>query len=508
MAAFVSLLFGIHPMRVESVAWVTERKDVLFGAFYLGAMYFYTQYKKEGKFISIVLTFILFILSLFSKIQAVTLPLSLIAVDYLLNKKLEWKSITNKIPFFLLSLSFGIYGLYVLGANKSLDGNQTLFPLWQRLFIGSYSFLIYLVKLIIPFRLSPLYPYPGKLPSEFYPTILLLPITIYSLYYAYKKQWHTFVFAMLFFIFNIFFLLQILGAGQGFLADRFTYIAYFGLFFGFGYLLEKGIQSEKYKIASFGIAAFALSVYLYITVNQVKIWENSGTMWSHVIKYYDKATTPFGNRANYYRGEKMYDLALKDYASAIALSPSAMTFNSRAKLYFDVAGTSRDTLLLALNDYKKAIEMKNDEGEYYINGGAIYARLGDMDKALDYFNKGLQLKPEQTSGYLNRSIVFLNKNEPLNAIKDLDEYQKYFPYNADIWYEKGRIKNFLKQFPEAIADLNRAVELDNSKGLYYYERALTYMNMGKKALAKNNLNSCKSLGYKNIDPNFEAALQN
>jgi protein O-mannosyl-transferase len=504
-AAFVSLLFGIHPMRVESVAWVTERKDVLFGAFYLAALFCYLKYKETNKIWAIILTYILFIISLFSKIQAVTFPLSLIAIDYLQNKKFEWKSVMSKVPFFALSLLFGIYGILVLGENNSLEGNM-IFPLWQRIFVGTYSFVIYLIKLIIPFRLSPLYPYPDKLPTEFYPTILIVPVTLFALYYAYKKSWHTMVFALVFFIFNIFFLLQILGAGQGFLADRFTYIAYFGLFFGLGYLLEKGIKSEKYKIPSIAIAAISVIAYCYITANQVKIWENSGTMWSHVIKYYKGATTPFGNRANYYRGEKQYDLALSDYASAMALKPSAMTYNSRAKLYFDVAGNSRDTLMLALKDYQKAIEMNNTDGEYYINGGAIYARLGDMDKALDYFNKGLKLKPEQTSGYLNRSLVFLNKNMPLEALKDMDEYQKYFPYEANIWYEKGRIKNFLKRYPEAIADLNRSIELDNTKGLYFYERAVTYLNMNNKALAKASLNTSKSLGYKNIDPRFEAAV--
>ncbi|MBK8669663.1 MAG: glycosyltransferase family 39 protein [Saprospiraceae bacterium] len=119
-ALFTALLFGIHPMRVESVAWVTERKDVLFGVFYLGALIQYIKYKKDAKNSRFVWMILLFVLSLFSKIQAVSLPLSMMAIDYLTDQKWEWKSILNKIPFFALSILFGVYGIFKLKEFGSL----------------------------------------------------------------------------------------------------------------------------------------------------------------------------------------------------------------------------------------------------------------------------------------------------------------------------------------------------------------------------------------------------
>lgn len=507
-ATFVSILFGIHPMRVESVAWITERKDVLFGMFFLAAMFFYTKYKSNKGLLNIGLVYLFFVLSLFSKIQAVALPLSLIAIDFLLEKKFDRKFIINKIPLFALSILFGVIGIIVLKNNNSLEATAT-FPLWQRLFVGSYSFVIYLIKVIIPFRMSPLYPYPASLPSFYYPTMIILPVTLYALYQGFKRNWTVFIFGLLFFIFNIIFLLQILAAGQGLIADRFTYIAYFGLFFLFGFLLEKGISSSKYKIPSIVIASFATIFYIYTTVNQVKIWENSATLWTHVLKYYDQITTPYGNRANYYRSQKQYNLAINDYASAIALKPEPQTLNSRSKLYFDISGNSIDTLNMALADLNRAIELKPNDGEFLINRGAMYAKLGDFDKSLASLNEGLKIKPDQISGYLNRSLIYNMRNEHENAIKDFDEYLKYDPYKANIIFERGVQKRKLNKYDESILDYNRAIELGDeiNIGLFYYERAVSYYLLKNIPKAKADFQKAISLGFKNIDPNFKSAIE-
>ena len=206
---FVALLFGIHPMRVESVAWVTERKDVLFGAFYLSALYLYIKGKLSGNNY-FVFIFILFLLSLFSKIQAVILPLSMIAVDYYLDSKIDFKSILKKAPYFIMSLAFGLLGIIFLKDQGALEATVT-YPFWQRLFVGSYSYLIYVVKAIVPYKLSPLYPYAQQMPAYFYPSIVVFPALSYGLYYTYKNQMKVWFFGLTFFTVNIMFLLQIFG---------------------------------------------------------------------------------------------------------------------------------------------------------------------------------------------------------------------------------------------------------------------------------------------------------
>ena len=128
--------------------------------------------------------------------------------------------------------------------------------------------------------------------------------------------------------------------------------------------------------------------------------------------------------------------ALDDYNTTLSMKPNQPgAYNSRGKLFFSLA-KGRDTLLLALDDYNKAIEYDSTEGEYWVNRGATYARLGDLEKSIADFNKGLAPKPDHAVGYMNRSIIYQNLGKMDLAIQDIDSYLKLIPTNADLWYEK------------------------------------------------------------------------
>lgn len=500
LAAFIlALLFGIHPMRVESVAWVTERKDVLFGAFYLAAISQYISYVKDQKNWRWLLIFVFFILSLFSKIQAVSLPLSLLAVDYYMKENIQWNIILNKIPLFILSLIFGLLGIYFLKDFGSLEaGNAgTDYHFIQRVFIGAFSFIIYLVKSIVPYRMSPLYPYPAGFPWYYYVSIVILPITLYVLWWAHTKKHKALFFGISFFIVNIIFLLQILAAGQGYLADRFTYIAYFGLFFIMAFYIQQYIQTQSQnKWYVLGPVVVVFLVFAKMTTAQNTIWKDSGTMWSHVIKYYQNTTTPYGNRANFYRDKGMYKEAMADYNKTISLKDEQpQAYNSRARLFFTMA-KGQDTLLLALKDYNKAIEYEPDNGEFYTNRGATYARLGNINQAISDLTKGIELKPDHDVAYLNRSIMYQQSNRVDLAIKDIDSYLKLRPNNGDMWYEKGRAHRILSQNKEALDAYNKAISLDNSKPLFYYERSKTNFLLNNKSGALSDYQKAMGLGFK------------
>lgn len=511
----VALLFGIHPMRVESVTWVTERKDVLFGFFFLWGLYIYIRSKIQAKKLDVVWITILMILSCLAKIQAVALPLTMLAVDYYMQKNINLKSVISKTHYFLISLATGLVGIYFLNAQGSIE-KVDQFSFFQRLFIGAYSFVVYCIKLIIPYQLSPLYPYPETLPWYVYASMIILPITIYVLWKAHRADKKHIVFGLSVFILNIIFLLQILGAGQGFLADRFSYIPYLGLFFILGYYFDQlTAESHKYKAMTMSASGLFLITMGVMTFNQNKIWENSGTMWSHVLKYHKNTDLPYGNRANYYRDAQKYDLALQDYGNAIRLKPNnPEALNSRARLYFNKGGAKN--LTLAAADYNAAIAQKLTEkqgsdrdqslGEYYINLGATYAMLGNPNRAIEEFNRGLQLKPDHEAGYLNRSVIYNQMGDYPNALKDIESYFKYNPYNADLWYESARLKRAMNRLPEAVQDYSEAIRLNGNKGVYYYERSRTVRQMNRVEDAKKDLTKAISLGYTKIDPEYRALL--
>lgn len=484
-------LFAIHPMRVESVAWVTERKDVLFGLFYLWGMLLYIKQRMEGRTtLRTIGILILFILSLLSKIQAVIFPISLILIDYWFDDKITIKSILNKWLYFILSLLFGIIGIYFLRQQGSLE-STTNFSGFQRIFVGSFSYLIYYIKAIVPFRLSPLYPYPSEFPAFLYPSILSFVAGALALYFSYFKRYKAVFFGLAFFTANIFFMLQILGAGQGYLADRFTYIAYFGFFFIVAYYLDN-TQLNISKNIKVILVAIPLLVFAVMTFQQCKIWKNSETLWTHVLKYYNKVTLPYGNRANYFRDTGQTQKALADYAATIALDATKPgPYNSRARLFFD-SGKDED-LPKALQEYNKAIELEPNEGEYYTNRGATYARMGRLEEALVDLNKAIEIRPDFYNSYLNRSVIQNQMGNLDGAIADIEIYLKYEPYKAELWYECGRLKNLKNLYNDAIPAFDRAIQLNPNNGLFYIERGKAKFSIGDRANAKQDINIAKNL---------------
>ena len=496
-AVFFALLFGVHPMRVESVAWVTERKDVLFGVFYLAALFQYIKGKQDGFSIGRnTLILVLFILSLLSKIQAVFLPISMILVDYYLSKnsKITFNSILSKWPYFIGSLIIGVVNIMTLKAQGSIE--EQAYTGITRLFIGSYSLGVYYIKALIPYRLSPLYPYPASLNPMFYASILTFILTAAGLWFAYVKKWKAWFFGIAFFIANVFMLLQILGAGQGFIADRFTYIAYIGLFFIMAYYLNELI-TKKPKLKMVGLVGSSLVIlgFAFMTFEQNKIWKDSASLWTHVLKYYENSTLPWGNRANHYRDTGQVQLALRDYAKRIRLKPNDPDpYNSVARLYFNF--NQKDSLLKALYNYNKAIELKPTDVEFVVNRGATYAKLGDMQNSLKNLNQAEKIDPTFANIYLNRSVIYNQAGDHANALADIDRYLALKPNFPDMWYEKARLHNFRSEAPQAMEAINRAIGMNGRKGIYYFERAKVFYNQKNVAAARQDLGTSESLGFK------------
>jgi len=496
-AVLLALLFGIHPMRVESVAWITERKDVLFGAFYLAALFYYIKGKQDGfskRKHAIIAVCV--ILSLLSKIQAVFLPISMILVDYYLSKdsRITFKNILTKAPYLLGALVIGLVNMYTLKDQGSISDQA--YSGITRLFIGSYSLVVYYIKALVPFKLSPLYPYPSKIDWPFYVSIISFLVTGAALYYTYMKKHKVLFFGLSFFFVNIVMLLQILGAGQGFLADRFTYIAYFGLFFIIAYYLGQLIKTKpNFKMPVYAVCGLVCMAYAYMTFQQNKIWENSGTMWTHVLKYYKKSTLPWGNRANYHRDAGMTGEALNDYSEVINLDQrNPEPYNSRARLYFNF--NERDSLLKALDNYNKAIELKPTDVEYVVNRGATYAKLGDLQNSLKNLNEAEKIDPSFANIYLNRSVIFNQMGDYPKALADIDRFLAIKPDFPDMWYEKARIHNHLQQGGNGEMALTKAISMNRRKGIYFFERAKSKYLQRNISGAKQDLGTAQSMGHK------------
>src|SRR6185436_7965524 len=240
LIAFVTaLLFGIHPLHVESVAWVSERKDVLYALFFIAGHISYTRYIDSGSKKQYWLTLLFVVLSLLSKPAAVIFPVSLLCIDILRNRNISFKLLTEKIVFLIPAI---ILGLLTIGAQKNIGATgEEYFGLGKNILFGFYGIMMYFVKMIIPYKLSTFYPFPPlnePLSAAYYLAPLFALVLAVVTYFTWKK--YRFVaFGISFYIANLLLVLQIFSVGSAVIAERYTYVPYIGLFFIAGCLLDR-----------------------------------------------------------------------------------------------------------------------------------------------------------------------------------------------------------------------------------------------------------------------------
>lgn len=495
-----TFLFAIHPMRVESVVWITERKDVLYGAFFLLSAILYIRFSTTGKYLYYVLALLAFILALLSKIQAVSLPLALLAVDFFREGRFTFRQILNKVPFFILSLATGLAGIHFLSQEGSLE-TGTLMPIWERIFIGTYSLLVYLVKSVIPYELSAIYPFPARLTWMHYvslPIVLVLAYGIYKIGKFRKEVW----FGSLFFFVNVVFMLQIIGAGQGYLADRFTYIGYIGLFFLMGLGIQQIAQS-KLNYFLIPLAGFYLGVLTWQTSQRIKVWENTETLFTDVIEKYPRVAVAHNNMGRYFREQNQYDKAIASYNQALSIDPDAYnTLNNRGKALFDTGRTDE-----ALTDFDRSVELNGEYAESRSNRGAALASKGQYEAALIDLDKAVALEPGNLSARSNRALVLYTLNQFDKAIEEITIYLRYKPDDADMMNLRSLAYNQLNRNSEAMEDLNRAISIQPTQGVFWQNRSFLHNKTGNYTAALQDIQKAAELGVR-INQAYVYELQN
>jgi tetratricopeptide (TPR) repeat protein len=523
-AAFIgALLFGIHPMRVESVAWITERKDVLYGMFFLASLFTYILYLRSeaSKTRWYLLTLLLSVFAYFAKVQAVTLPLSMLLIDFIYKRK--WSSlkvlIIEKLPWWILSLVFGLVNVFFLKNNKSFEVNTDLvqYSIIDRLAIGAYSYVVYLIKWIYPYQMSPLYPYPKHLPTIAYACLFIVPILIIaSGIWFWKKQKSSMIFGWTFFTFNVMFLLQIVGAGQGFLADRFTYIAYIGLFYISVKVYENALNQYREKSSLINIfVGLYLLILSMMTYKQIDVWRNGETLWEHVKSEHPKSPLAWKQAGFYYRDKKKdFAKAIENYNEAVRLDPKDnYVYNGLAKAYLDYAFTlnpntpkyaqkRKELFEQAITNYELALKGdslsgrrdKKTTGEITVNRGVAFAATGNTEKAIVELSKGLEINPDNENGYLNRGLLYFQTEQFELSIKDHESYLRLNPFNADVYHENGLAKRALGRFEESLKDFDKAITLKSSQPLFHVSKAETLFYLGRKDEARKNAQIAKQMG--------------
>lgn len=497
VALVASLLFGIHPMHVESVAWVAELKDLLYTAFFLASYVFYMKYagSLQKKHYAIALS--LFLVSLLSKAMAASLPVVLILTDYFKGRKINRKTLLEKAPFFLLAAIFGI--IAVIAQKSSGAAEITGFSFPQRIVFACLGFLSYLIKLVAPVNLSAYYPYPvmsgENIPGQLYIYIFLFLALAVSVYFSLRLTRKIF-FGMAFFTITVFLVLQLLPVGGAVMADRYSYIPSIGIFYlageGFYYLWMKR-QKWIPVILLIGFAVF-FSIETYARCG---VWKDDITLWNDVLSKNDRITEALINRGIAYKNAGKTDLALADLNKAIDIDgKSALAYFNRGIIFEDAKKYDQ-----ALANYNRSVDLDPGFAQVYNNRGNLFSGAGRYDQAIADFNKAVKLEPHFSQAYNNRGSLYANSGKYDLALADFNKAVEFNPGNPKAYSNRGNVLASMKKYDEAIADFSKAINLNPSYPQAYFNRATILAVVKKHDLAIADFSKAISLL-----PDFAAAL--
>jgi Tfp pilus assembly protein PilF len=481
------LLFGLHPLHVESAAWVAERKDLLCALFFLLSVIMYTKYvsgaddeginNRASRFFNkrYLAALGLFILALLSKPMAVTLTVVLLMLDwYPFNRIQSFKTflsaLIEKLPFIALSLISSILTILAQRAGGAIQSTEVA-PAPTRLLVAARSLIAYLWKMIWPVNLVPYYPYP-KNPSllslgYLLPIVLVIGITIACLMTVKKRKLWLSVWCYYFTT-----LLPVLGivqvGGQS-MADRYTYLPSLGPFLimglGTAWISKKinAVKSRGLIIKGFSVvtAVLVVAALSSLTVRQIGIWKNSINLWSRVIEK-DPERVPM---AYYYRGavfEKrgQYAQAIEDYARAIELYPSYTEAYSNRGAVFEKIGQFDK----AIDDYNRATALNPSYYMAYNNKGTLYGKEGLFDRALESFNQTIAINPDFADAYYNRGLTYVYMGRYGNALEDYNKAILLNQNDATFYLDRGKLYLVTGKHELAMADFRKACDLGNKDG--------------------------------------------
>lgn len=431
VALITALFFGIHPMHVESVTWLSERKDVLYTFFFLLALISYLKYRFKDNIKYLIYCFLFLFCSLLSKSAAVILPLVMVLLDFYLLPKDAIKYWKGKVPFFILSLIFGIVAIQAQASGKALD--TLTFSYLDRFFLLSYSLFFYLSKAILPINLSALHPYPEKLSFIHYTSPLLLFLLVFFIYRV-KLLKKEIVFGMLFFIINLLLVLQFIPIGQAIVSERYTYVPYIGLFFIVGqfyaHLTQQKSDNQYYMMA--GITIFVI-YFTVATWQRNQVWKDQYTLFADVAKKYPRSYTAYLNLGNDRQDKGNFAEAVQLYDKALAIKPNlALGLYNRGTAKYalkDLGG--------ALADYSKAAQINTENYDIWNNLAGTKFQLKHYRGAIEGYTKAIALKKDFADAYRNRGVCYLQLGE-------IDKACENWRNAADLG--NGDVESFIKKY--------------------------------------------------------------
>jgi protein O-mannosyl-transferase len=469
-SALVAALFAVHPLNVESVAWVSERKNVLCTFFWFMGMWSYAYYVEHPTPYRYCLILVTFSLGLMSKPMIVTFPFTLLLLDYWpMGRLTSWKTfprlVFEKMPLFILAAIVGIVTFL-----SSLHGDVTIsidkLPMGDRLANAGISYAKYLVKMFWPQNLVVFYPYKTEFSSfQISAAFLLLSvISCLAIFFAHKYRYV--LAGWLWYLGTLVPVIGLIQVGKQAMADRYAYVPMIGLFIIIAWGIPDLLRGwPRRKIIFVVSSAAVISSLMICTVLQVRYWRNGVTLFEHALRADD-----MNSRAHYNLGIALTDMgkfkeAVYHFTYAMRLEPEyAGPYG-----YMGIALTGQGKTDEAIVYYEKALKIKQDDETTHNNLGAALAGKGKFDEAIVHFREALRIRPDYL--HANRNMA--------GALAKLGKMEESIGY-----YEK-------------------ALKLDSANAVTHNNLGLALADVGRDQEAIVHFQEALK-----INPNYEDAINN
>ncbi len=477
-SALVAAIFAVHPLHVESVAWVTERKDVLSGLFFMLTLAAYAGYaRRPFSLVRYLLVAFCFTLGLLAKQSLVTLPFVLLLLDYWPLKRFSSprRLMVEKVPLFVLAGAFSLLTMWVAsGAVLPF----TRLPLGWRLGNAVLSYVAYLGQFFWPQGLAALYPRPEldlpcwKIGAAL---LVLLGITVMVCWEGRRRPY--LLVGWLWYLGMLVPMIGLVQVGIGGMADRFTYLSQIGLYIALVWGAAELYPSWPLRRWAGGLASVAmLAVLMGCAWRQTSYWHDSETLWTHTLKCTSRNCVAHYNLGNTLAHHGRFDEAIDQYRQALKINPDDV----QVHINLGAALQLRRKLDEAIAQYQRALEIEPGNVNGHGNLGKVFASRRRFDEAIAQFQQAVKLKPDNANVQMN--LAWLRATCPQASLRNgaeaIEHAQRANQISAgrrpDILYALAAAYAEAGRFPEAVAAARKARELatqQNNRGVADASRA-------------------------------------
>jgi tetratricopeptide (TPR) repeat protein len=496
-AALAALLFSLHPLRVESVVWATERRDVLSGLFFLLTLYCYVraQVDEPSHRSWFTASLVACVLSLTAKATAITMPAVLLLLDVYPLRRLQggWRSwlesrgrkiLWEKFPFAVLAILFAIIAAYAQQSAGALRPMQQYF-LSYRLGQAAYGTIFYLWKSLVPWNLSPLYelPYDFEAWTPLFVSCAAAAGAITIALFLLRRRWPAGLACWLYYVVMLMPVVGIAQSGPQLVADRYSYFSCMSwaalLGGGFFHLWNFVRDRSEQRSVLFTISALAglvLMIFGIMTWKQIKVWRDTKTLWEYVIAAEPESSIAHYNLGRIYENDGRVDDGIKYYRRSAAINPTNADAHYNLARLLAKQGMHAE----AIDHYSQALAVRPNDADAHNNLGLLLAHRGEFETALDEFKKAIHFDPKYGKAFFNMGKIFAQRNELDKAVRNYRQALTLNPNEIEILLGLGDALVRQGQAAEAEVYLRRAVTLRPESSEAHVALARSLAGQGKK----------------------------